>query len=65
MHSYTTYNVTTVHISDVQHVLATSRDPNKLLDTWKQYQKRFSSKIDEYLDILQLTNLAAKTNGEN
>jgi hypothetical protein len=59
------YICTSVHLSDVQHVLATSRDPDKLFNTWKHYQKRFSSKIDEYFDILQLTNVAAKANGEN
>jgi hypothetical protein len=54
-----------VQLSGMKHVLATSRDPDKLLQTWKHYQKRFSSKIEEYLDILQLTNVAAKANGEN
>lgn len=53
------------HLSGVQHVLTTSRDPDKLLHTWEHYQKRFSSKIEEYSDILQLTNVAAKANGEN
>lgn len=50
-------------LQGVQHVLATSRDHDKLLQAWKQYQKRFNSKIEEYLDILQLTNVAAEANG--
>jgi hypothetical protein len=62
---HTAYTVTFVHLLGVQHVLATTRDPDKLLHTWKHYQERFSSKIEEYLDILQLTNVAAKANGEN
>lgn len=59
------YAVTFVHIVGVQHVLATSQDPERLLNTWTEYQRRFSSKIDEYLEILHLTKVAAKANGEN
>jgi hypothetical protein len=61
----TTYTLTFVHLSGVQHVLATTRDADKLLHTWKHHQESFSSKIEEYLDILQLTHVAAKANGEN
>lgn len=50
-------------MQSVQHVLATSRDPERLLNTWTEYQRRFSSKIDEYLEILNLTKVAAEANG--
>jgi hypothetical protein len=52
-----------VHFTDVQHVLATSQDPEKLLYTWREYQRRFSSKIDEYSETLQLAKVAAEANG--
>jgi hypothetical protein len=65
MYIYATYTVIFVHILGVQHVLATSRDPERLLNTWTEYQRRFSSKIDEYLEILNLTKVAAEANGEN
>lgn len=51
-------------MQSVQHVLATSQDPERLLNTWTEYQRRFSSKIDEYLEILHLTKVAAEANGE-
>jgi hypothetical protein len=60
-----TYALTSVHIVGVQHVLATSQDPERLLNTWTEYQRRFNSKIDEYLEILHLTKVAAEANGEN
>lgn len=53
------------HIVGVQHVLATSQDPERLLNTWTEYQRRFSSNIDEYLEVLHLTKVAAEANGEN
>jgi hypothetical protein len=62
---YTAHTVTSVHFSDVQHVLATSRDPKTLLKTWGDYQRRFSPKINEYLEILQLAKVACDANGEN
>lgn len=65
MYISATYAVTFVHIVGVQHVLATSQDPERLLNTWTEYQRRFSSKIDEYLEILHLTKVAAEANGEN
>jgi hypothetical protein len=62
---FATYAFNFVHILGVQHVLATSRDPERLLATWTECQRRFSSKIHEYLEVLQLTKLAAEANGEN
>lgn len=59
------YVVTFVHIVGVQHVLANSQDPERLLNTWTEYQRRFNSNIDEYLEILHLTKVAAEANGEN
>jgi hypothetical protein len=50
-------------LQSVQHVLATSQDPERLLNTWTEYQRRFSSNIDEYLEILHLTKAAAEANG--
>jgi len=50
-------------LQSVQHVLATSQDPKRLLNTWTEYQRRFSSNIDEYLEILLLTKVAADANG--
>jgi hypothetical protein len=65
MYLSTIHTLTSFHFSDVQYVLATSRDPEKLRYTWREYQRRFSSKIDEYLEILQLAKVAAEANGEN
>lgn len=65
MYISATYALTFVHIVGVQHVLATSRDPVRLLNTWTECQRRFSSKIDDYLEILHLTKVAAEANGEN
>lgn len=59
------YAVTFVCIVGVQHILATSQDPERLLNTWTEYQRRFSSNIDEYLEVLHLTKVAAEANGEN
>jgi hypothetical protein len=60
-----TYVVTFVHFSDIQRILATSLDHEKLLHTWTEYQRRFSSKIQEYSEILQLVKVAAEANGED
>lgn len=61
----TKYPIVFVHIVGVQNVLATSQDPERLLSTWTEYQRRFTSNIDEYLEILHLTKEAAQANGEN
>jgi hypothetical protein len=65
MYVSATHAVIFVNVLGVQHVLATSQDPERLLNTWTEYQRRFSSKVDEYLEILHLTQVAAEANGEN